>query len=210
MAPPALSSMRLPPGYSLRGVPMRRRSLAVTTALICTVMLLGGPKATTLRAAADADAADGGRRSFWLEQGRGPPYRDPGRRISGHATADAGRRLRRTSAGSAAEKGGCQGEREEPFRDRVPLGARVVDGRGPDVQRRRLSLRRQRLVHGVGRRLEAIVQGRPRPRRPCRFQWASRGPSPERRSTRRRPARSWPTRSFARRASPHLAPRSPR
>jgi putative membrane-bound dehydrogenase-like protein len=35
---------------------MRRRSLAVTTALICTVMLLGGPKARTLRAAADADA----------------------------------------------------------------------------------------------------------------------------------------------------------
>ena len=125
---------------------------------------------------------DRGRRSVWLDQSRGPQYRDPGRRISGHATADPGRRLRRTSAGPAPEKGGCQGEREEPVRDRVPMGARVRDGRGPDVQGRRHPLRRQRVVHGVGRRLEAILQGRFRPRRPFRFRWAERGPSPERRA----------------------------
>ena len=49
--------MRPHPDCALEGVPMRRRFLAVTSALVCTVTLVGGPKVTTSRAAADADAA---------------------------------------------------------------------------------------------------------------------------------------------------------
>ena len=161
---------------------MRRRSLAVTTALVCTVMLLGGPTARTLRAAADADTTVAAGDLFGLNKVVAVHIEIPADEYQAMQPPIAGRRLRRTSAGSAAEKAGCQGERAEPFRDRVPLGARDVDGGGPDVQGRRLSLRRQRLVHGVGRRLEAFLQGRPGPRRPCRFQRPARGASPERRT----------------------------
>ena len=109
------------------------------------------------------------------------------------------------------KKAGASGEREEPLRGRVPLGARDLDGRGPDVQGRRPSLCRQRLVHGVGRRLEAIVQGRSRPHRPTRISAGfARSSSKAARSTRRRLARYWPTPSSARRAYPRLARRSPR
>ena len=82
--------------------------------------------------------------------------------------------FRSAPAGPAAEAAGRAGERAEPLRSRVPLGARGSDRGGQDLQGRGPPLFGERLLHGVGGGPEALLHGRSGtlgqpgfPRAPC-------------------------------------------
>ena len=140
---------------------MRRRFLAVATALTCSAIFLAGPAALVSGSADDGNAKGkaAGADLFGLTKVV---------KLHIEISAEEYQAMQpsprpasgRSPAGPEAEAPGEREQRAEPLRVRVLLGARGPDCGGQDLQGRGPPLFGKRLVHGVGGGPEALVPGR--------------------------------------------------
>ena len=90
---PATQPCRFHTGCSLRGVPYAPTIARPDDCALFSVLLVVGPGEDT--ACGSGCRPDGVRqRTFWPDEDRGSPHRDPGGRVPGHAAPGPGRRLR--------------------------------------------------------------------------------------------------------------------